>query len=149
MGSELILAISCTAQGWELDMLDAGALLLQVGNQAALRSFVLGELPAATLEQARCLLGDAGFIGNVMSRKEAAALTKDLCKHRISEQQGSDVKEAEQSAPESGASDSSSCRMRRLFTAQQQRLSLWEMGMYEEHAAEAESIDEDFFGNFS
>lgn len=148
MGWELIVAVPCTPQGWELDIADASALLLQLGNQAALRSFVLGELPAATLEQARCLLGDAGLIGNVMSRDEAAALTEDLCRNRTSEQQLTQ-REREQSATVSRASDSSSSRVRRLFTAQQQRLSLWEMGIYEEHAAEAESIDEDFFGNFS
>lgn len=105
------------SQGWELDYADSGKLLLQVGNQAALRSFVLGELPAATLEQAQCLLGDAGLIGNLNPT--------DMSEKSLS-----------------------SSRLRRLFTAQQQRLSLSEMGIYEEHTAEAEAIDEDFFGNF-
>ncbi|KAL6750690.1 hypothetical protein V8C86DRAFT_2801793 [Haematococcus lacustris] len=36
-----------------------------------------------------------------------------------------------------------------LFTAQQLRLSLAEMGVYEQHVAMAEEADEDFFGNFS
>jgi O-methyltransferase involved in polyketide biosynthesis len=36
-----------------------------------------------------------------------------------------------------------------LFSAQHQRLSLAEMGVYERHAAAAEEADEDFFGNFS
>ena len=125
-----------------------GALLLQVGNQAALRSFVLGELPPATLEQTRCLLGDAGLIGNVMSRGEAAALTGDLCKPHSSEQEPPHNEASVQTRVEACA-DASSSRVRRLFTAQQQRLSLSEMGLYEEHSAEAESIDEDFFGNFS
>lgn len=120
-----------------------------MGNQAALRSFVLGELPPATLEQARSLLGDAGLIGNVMSREEAAALTEDLCRHRSAEHELLREEGRVQSPVESQARANSSLRVRRLFTAQQQRLSLLEMGMYEDHSAEAESIDEDFFGNFS
>lgn len=36
-----------------------------------------------------------------------------------------------------------------LFVAQQKRLSLAEMGIYEDHVAAAEEVDEDFFGNFS
>ena len=106
-------------QGWKLDFAGSGRLLLQVGNQAALRSFVLGELPPATLEQAQCLLGDVGLIGNLNPENALEA-----------------------------CHSSSSSRLRRLFTAQQQRLSLWEMGIYEEHTTEAEAIDEDFFGNF-
>ena len=124
-----------------------------MGNQAALRSFVLGELPPATLEQARSLLGDAGLIGNVMSREEAAALTEDLCRHRSAEhellREEGRVQSPVESQARANSSSDSSLRVRRLFTAQQQRLSLLEMGMYEDHSAEAESIDEDFFGNFS
>lgn len=37
-----------------------------------------------------------------------------------------------------------------LFVAQQKRLSLGEMGIYDDHVAAAEEVDEDnFFGNFS
>ena len=36
-----------------------------------------------------------------------------------------------------------------LFVAQQKRLSLAEMGIYDDHVAAAEEVDEDFFGNFS
>jgi hypothetical protein len=36
-----------------------------------------------------------------------------------------------------------------LFVAQQKRLSLQEMGIYEDHVAAAQEVDEDFFGNFS
>ena len=36
-----------------------------------------------------------------------------------------------------------------LFVAQQKRLSLQEMGIYEDHVEAAEAVDEDFFGNFS
>jgi hypothetical protein len=38
---------------------------------------------------------------------------------------------------------------RLLFAAQQLRLSLSEMGVYESHVEAAEAVDEDFFGNFS
>ncbi len=38
---------------------------------------------------------------------------------------------------------------RLLFAAQQLRLSLAEMGVYESHVEAAEATDEDFFGNFS
>jgi hypothetical protein len=38
---------------------------------------------------------------------------------------------------------------RLLFTSQQLRLSLYEMGVYEAHVEAAEEADEDFFGNFS
>ncbi len=41
-------------------------------------------------------------------------------------------------------------RQRWLFTSQQMRLSLVEMGVYESHLAEAEATDEDWGGwNFS
>jgi hypothetical protein len=36
-----------------------------------------------------------------------------------------------------------------MFTAQQLRLSLQQMGIYEDHVAAAEAADEDFFGHFS
>jgi hypothetical protein len=36
-----------------------------------------------------------------------------------------------------------------LFRAQQRRLSLQEIEMYESHVSAAEEVDEDFFGNFS
>lgn len=36
-----------------------------------------------------------------------------------------------------------------LFVAQQKRLSCREMGLYADHVAAAEEVDEDFFGHFS
>ena len=101
-----------------MDISDTRNLMTQVGNLAALRSLILGELPTATLEQGRQLLADAGFLANVMS-------------------------DGAQAADAEGAW-SSDVRTRRLFTAQQQRLSNAEMDTLDEHRRTRELTDEDF-----
>ena len=105
-------------QGLSMDMADARIMMTQIGNLAALRSLVLGELPDATLEQGRQLLADAGLLGHVMSDCQQEA--------DVGESTGSDV------------------RMKRLFTAQQQRLSSAEMNTLDEHRRQRELTDEDF-----
>ena len=102
-----------------MDMADARHMLTQLGNLAALRSIVLGEMPVATLEQGRQLLADAGFLGHVMSDG-----SRDM-------------------GPEGSAAPDK--RTKRLFTAQQQRLSSAEMDTLDEHRRMRElELDEDF-----
>ena len=127
-------------------MADAGALLVQLGNQAAFRSLIVGELPPATLEQAHRLLGDAGLLGRIVSAQEAGHMSSQA----LQGLQGA-AGPGSEPQPMTEPSDPTPCesRTRRLFIAQQQRLSAQEMGVYQQHVAEAESVDEDFFGNFS
>ena len=101
-----------------MDISDTRNLMTQIGNLAALRSLILGELPTATLEQGRQLLADAGFLAHVMS-------------------------DGAQAADAEGAL-TSDVRTRRLFTAQQQRLSNAEMDTLDEHRRTRELTDEDF-----
>jgi hypothetical protein len=105
-------------QGLLMDMADARGLMTQIGNLAALRSLIVGELPSATLEQGRQLLADAGLLGSFMSDSQQEANAGDMA--------GSDI------------------RIRRLFTAQQQRLSTVEMNILDEHRRERTLTDEDF-----
>ncbi len=105
-------------QGLLADISDTRNLMTQIGNLAALRSLILGELPTATLEQGRQLLADAGFLANVMN-------------------------DCAQAADAEGAV-TSDVRARRLFTAQQQRLSNAEMDTLDEHRRTREFTDEDF-----
>ena len=101
-----------------MDMANARGLMMQIGNLAALRSLVVGELPSATLEQGRQLLADAGLLGNFISDSQQEAIIGDVA--------GSDI------------------RIKRLFTAQQQRLSTVEMNTLDDHRRERALTDEDF-----
>uniref|UniRef100_A0A7S0WRI5 S-adenosyl-L-methionine-dependent methyltransferase n=1 Tax=Chlamydomonas leiostraca TaxID=1034604 RepID=A0A7S0WRI5_9CHLO len=112
------------------------SLLAEIGNAAAFNSLVMGELPQLTRRDAENLLAEAGLLAAVVDFNTEAAAAG-----RLVVQEGP--------APGHGGEELASQRVRRLFTSQQLRLSLVEMGVYEEFRSEAEGLDEDFTGNFS
>ncbi|KAI8469907.1 MAG: hypothetical protein J3K34DRAFT_385605 [Monoraphidium minutum] len=103
-------------------------LLADVTNSAAFHSLVIGELPLdGPRSEVDDALAEVGLLGCADEAAEAAAAEV-------------------LAAARAGDGDVAA---RWLFTSQQMRLSLGQMGIYEDHAAAAEETDEDFFGHFS
>ena len=97
-------------------------VLVQVATCAAYGSVVIGDaagMPRAAVEN---VVAANGLLGTVV----------DAC--------------AEVDASSSGDSSDDAVW---LFTCQQQRMSVAEVGIYDDHVAAAQEADEDFFGNFS
>ncbi len=122
------------------------ALLAHACNMAALQSLFVGQLPPATAAQAADCLAQAGLLGSLLPAERV----------RVAEAV---------SAPESGVGAAQAVAaiaaggsggdetgdhavLPRLFSAQQQRLSLPQMRMYNSHVLASEETDEDFEGNF-
>jgi hypothetical protein len=106
------------------------AIFADASNLAALESVLVGELGNTIPHDVDQLLASFGLLGTTF---EAAA---------VAEQVGAygDV------AARSGGADAPRPL---LFRAQQRRLSLAEIEMYDSHVTAAEEVDEDFFGTFS
>ena len=117
-----------------LGMAHLQELFAEVTNCAAFHSLFVGELPGPmTKQQAENLLAEMGLLGAVQMHTAADAGSYGrLHDHGKTNRSGGN-----------GLMDGW------LFTAQQLRLSLQQMGVYEQHMAEAEATDEDFFGHFS
>ena len=101
---------------------------MEVTNCAGLGSIVTGELPVMTKREAGNLLAEAGLLGTLTALSEVGR-ERDRW-----------------SATWQGDVDG---KQRWLFTSQQQRMSLREMDIHEEHVYAAEAVDEDFNGSFS
>lgn len=117
-----------------LGMAPLQELFAEVTNCAAFHSLLVGELPGPmSKQQAENLLAEMGLLGAVQKHAAAAAGSYGRL-HDHDESDGSGGNELMDGW---------------LFTAQQLRLSLQQMGVYQQHVAEAEALDEDFFGHFS
>lgn len=118
------------------------SIFADISNLAALESVLVGELPQTTPADVDNLLASFGLLGTSFQPETVAEYLEpekaNSWWHKALQESSASV------AVEGG----SSCRPL-LFRAQQRRLSLLEMEMYESHVAAAEEIDEDFFGNFS
>lgn len=114
------------AAGLELKQLRA--LLVEVTMGAGLGSIVTGELPPMPRRSAENVLAECGLLGTLTSLADAG-------------------RERRRWLPEWDTAPDAPQPW--LFTAQQQRMSMGEMLIHEEHVAAAEAVDEDFFGNFS
>jgi hypothetical protein len=122
------------------------ALLSEVADCAAFHSLLVGEVPGPiSKREAENLLAEAGLLGAVFSHEQESY-------GRWQQQQ--DLQESLQdSSKQEGeaAGSSEDVAPRWLCTAQQLRLSLEQMGIYEDWSSEFADADagDDFIGNFS
>lgn len=143
------------------------SLLAHAANMAALYSLFVGQLPPATEAQAAEWLAQAGLLGSLLPPQGPDA-----------ERAGSGLSQQPTGAgtPDGGDSGGSSggggvgggtsgshggqqgdgrpaaageLVVPRLFSAQQQRISLAQMRVYNSHVLAGQEADEDFEGNFS
>lgn len=127
-------------------------LLAHAANMAALYSLFVGQLPPAPAAQAAKWLAEAGLLGrlvsaegdNAQSGQPAAAAAAGSSGDSSSGSSGGD-----RGTPGAGHTADSEAVVPRLFSAQQQRLSLPQMRLYNSHLLEGQDGDEDFEGNFS
>ncbi len=111
---------------------------------AALESLLFGELPATTPSGVENLLASFGLLGTHFDLKSVA--------NHILESTSNNTASWWHDLAAVGLVDGAGKEeqpMPLLFRAQQRRLSLQEIEMYESHVSAAEEVDEDFFGNFS
>jgi hypothetical protein len=112
-------------------------LFAELTNSAAFHSLLVGELPGPmSRQQAENLLAEMGLLGAVQLHAAADAGSYGRLRDR---EENMELPGDTAALGQDGW----------LFTAQQLRLSLQQMGVYEEHVAAAEAADEDFFGHFS
>lgn len=117
-------------------------LLAHAANMAALYSLFVGQLPPASEAQANEWLAQAGLLGQLVDPAaehgtqpsapaagdgSATGSTGVALRHRVAESEA----------------------VPRLFSGQQQRLSLPQMRLYNSHVLAGEDTNEDFEGNFS
>jgi len=117
------------------------SIFADISNLAALESLLFGELPATTPAGVENLLASFGLLGTHFDLKSVA-------QHIESADKSPSWWNAAIS-PAISREDSEKMEGPLLFRAQQRRLSLQEIEMYESHVSAAEEVDEDFFGNFS
>ncbi|GAX83986.1 hypothetical protein CEUSTIGMA_g11411.t1 [Chlamydomonas eustigma] len=123
--------------GLGLGVTEVTGLLADITSVAAFNSLVFGELPHMSRDDATNMLADCGLLGAVLEHEEALGILKPDSCLQLNNQgnliaQGDFVQTSKW-----------------LFSSQQLRLSLAQMGVFERHSKEAEDVDEDFFGNFS
>jgi hypothetical protein len=122
------------------------ALLSEVADCAAFHSLLVGEVPGPiSKREAENLLAEAGLLGAVFSHEQESY-------SRWQQQQ--DLQESLQDSREQegeAAGSGEDMAPRWLCTAQQLRLSLEQMGIYEDWSSEFADADagDDFIGNFS
>ncbi|KAG7672189.1 hypothetical protein Ndes2526B_g06827 [Nannochloris sp. 'desiccata'] len=124
-----------------LDKAALSSIFADISNLAALESLLFGELPATNPADVENLLASFGLLGthfdlnsvaqNIESTDKTSSWWNVPISAGLSKENGEKVY-----GP-------------LLFRAQQRRLSLQEIEMYESHVSAAEEVDEDFFGNFS
>ena len=114
-------------------------LFSAICNAAAFESIVLGEFPASTVSDMENFLASYGFVASCMPLHFVAqeCLPSGL--------NGVEAKWLRSISPFDDQSEAHP----RIFRANQRRVSLDEMDMYNAHVQAAEEVDEDFFGNFS
>ena len=114
------------------------SIFADISNLAALESIIIGELPHTVPADVDNLLASFGLLGTSFEPEDVAKyIEPDEVKswwHHALIERSRETKEFQRSL---------------LFRAQQRRLSLLEIEVYEAHVAAAEEVDEDFFGNFS
>ncbi|WIA16552.1 hypothetical protein OEZ85_013224 [Tetradesmus obliquus] len=119
------------------------AVLSEVADCAAFHSLLVGELPGPISKRdAENLLAEAGLLGAVFSHEQEG--------YGRWQQQDS-LQESSKQDAEAAGSSGDELAQRWLCTAQQLRLSLEQMGIYEDWATEFADADagDDFIGNFS
>jgi hypothetical protein len=123
------------------------AVLSEVADCAAFHSLLVGEVPGPiNKREAENLLAEAGLLGAVFSHEQESY-------GRWQQQQGLQDSLQDRKLRKDAAAGSSEdvAAPRWLCTAQQLRLSLEQMGIYEDWASEFADADagDDFIGNFS
>ena len=120
-------------------------LLAHAANMAALYSLFVGQLPPATRAQATEWLAQAGLLGRLIEPcaeygaqpgVAPGSSGRGLDSHAIASQHRQQPVADSEAIP-------------RLFSGQQQRLSLPQMRLYNSHVLAGEEANEDFEGNFS
>jgi hypothetical protein len=140
----IIFLFSLLLQGIrQLDLNKAAisSIFADISNLAALESLLFGELSATTPAGVENLLASFGLLGTQFDVKSVAQHIESTDKSPSWWNK----------AICAGLSRENSENLEGplLFRAQQRRLSLREIELYESHVSAAEEVDEDFFGNFS
>lgn len=117
-------------------------LLAHAANMAALYSLFVGQLPPASEAQATEWLAQAGLLGQLVD--PAAEHGAQPC---VQAAASGNVTARTGVASRHLVADSEA--VPRLFSGQQQRLSLPQMRLYNSHVLAGEDTNEDFEGNFS
>jgi hypothetical protein len=117
-------------------------LLAHAANMAALYSLFVGQLPPASKAQATEWLAQAGLLGQLV---DPAA--EDGTQPSVQAAASGDVTASTSVASRHLVAGSEA--VPRLFSGQQQRLSLPQMRLYNSHVLAGEDTNEDFEGNFS
>ena len=99
--------------------------LLQASQLAALKSVVMGWLPSMSKAEAEELLGSAGLLGILLEHQEVAA----------------DLKRTDHPELLEGNGTLHSDKRKWLFVAQQQKHSLQEHSIYQQHVQGADEED--------
>jgi O-methyltransferase involved in polyketide biosynthesis len=114
-------------------------LLSGICDAAAFESIVLGEFPASTVSEMENFFASYGFVASCMPLQFVA---QECLPSGLNAADSKWVRSIAQFDDQNKA-------FPRIFRANQRRVSLDEMDMYNAHVQAAEEVDEDFFGNFS
>ena len=117
-------------------------LLAHAANMAALYSLFVGQLPPASEAQATEWLAQAGLLGQLVNPAAEHGAQPSV-------QAAGDGKVTGSSSMASQHLLAGTEAVPRLFSGQQQRLSLPQMRLYNSHVLAGEDTNEDFEGNFS
>ena len=119
------------------------SIFADMSNQAALESVLVGELPPMSATDVDNLLASFGFLGTTF---QPETVIGTIIAEEVSFSSWWGTAVLRKAALDGDGKEN--C-LPKLFRAQQRRLSLQEIEMYESHVSAAEEVDEDFFGNFS
>eukprot|EP00798_Chlamydomonas_sp_ICE-L_P014680 gene14680-20717_t len=123
-------------------------LLVEITNLSAFNSLILGELPVKTRREAGDKIAEVGLLGSILD--PCGDLGRIYGRWPLVLKTPVEVEEVvKEEAVENGDDSETTEAARWIFTSQVKQLSLAEMDTYETHMAAAESIDEDYFDNFS
>jgi hypothetical protein len=117
-------------------------LLAHAANMAALYSLFVGQLPPASEAQATEWLAQAGLLGQLVDPAADHGAQPSVQAAGNGSVTGSTDRASQHLEADSEA-------VPRLFSGQQQRLSLPQMRLYNSHVLAGEDTNEDFEGNFS
>jgi hypothetical protein len=128
------------------------ALLAEVADCAAFHSLLVGEVPGPiSKKETENLLAEAGLLGAAFSHEQESYDRWQQQDGLQESLQGNVIEQRGDAAVGSGEAGSEALAPRWLCTAQQLRLSLEQMGIYEDWSSEFADADagDDFIGNFS
>ena len=117
-------------------------LLAHAANMAALYSLFVGQLPPASEAQASEWLAQAGLLGQLVDPAAEYGTQSGALAAGDGNVTGGAGMASQRPVADGEA-------VPRLFSGQQQRLSLPQMRLYNSHVMAAEDTNEDFEGNFS